>query len=81
MLHWNTQCFTMDFSDMFVVQDSAKQLVEQMQQGVEQVFTSSASLPILEQFHPEGYQWFMETYTLDKSLSIQGTEFQFYVRK
>lgn len=81
MLHWNTQCFTMDFSDMFVAQDSAKQLVEQMQQGVEQVFTSSASLPILEQFHPEGYQWFMETYTLDKSLSIQGTEFQFYVRK
>lgn len=30
MLHWNTQCFTMDFSDMFVAQDSAKQLVEQM---------------------------------------------------
>lgn len=81
MLHWNTLCFTMDFSDMFVAQDSAKQLVEQMQQGVEQVFTSSASLPVLEQFHPEGYQWFMEAYTLDKSLSIQGTEFQFYVRK
>lgn len=80
MLHWNTQCFTMDFSDMFVAQDSAKHLVEQMQQGVEYVFTSAPSLPILEKFYPEGYQWFMETYTLDKSFSIQGTEFQFFIR-
>lgn len=80
MLHWNTQCFTMDFSDMFVAQDSAKHLVEQMQQGVEYVFTSAPSLPILEKFYPEGYQWFMETYTLDKSFNVQGTEFQFYIR-
>jgi len=51
-----------------------------MQQGVEYVFTSAPSLPILEKFYPEGYQWFMETYTLDKSFNVQGTEFQFYIR-
>lgn len=81
-LHWNSQCFTMDFSDLFVAQKSAADLMEQMQQQeAPQVFTSAQSLPTLEKYNPKGYQWFCENYVLDKTFPIQGEEFQYYVKR
>lgn len=81
-LHWNTQCFTIDFSDMFVAQESAVKLERQLkEEGAKQVFTSQESLPIWEKFNPEGFRWFCENYTLDKTFPVNGIEFQYYVKK
>lgn len=80
-LHWNTQCFTMDFSDLFVAPQSAFTLETRLkEENIEQVFTSAASLPIWEDFNPEGYQWFCENYILDKTFTIGGQEFQYYIK-
>ena len=38
MLHWSTQCFTMDFSDMAVRPDSLKELKEQLKQRMHRQF-------------------------------------------
>ena len=45
LLHWNTQCFTMDFSDMAVIPESLQELQEQLTEAdAPYVFTSRSSL-------------------------------------
>lgn len=81
-LYWNTQCYTMDFSDMAVVPQTAENLFRKLEEEqIPHVFTSKSSLPILFSNCPEGYEWFLETYELQKSLPISYEEFQLYVRK
>lgn len=79
LLHWNTQCFTMDFSDMAVIPESLQELQEQLTEAdAPYVFTSRSSLPIWERNDPETYQWFSETYELDQTFPYYEEEFQFY---
>jgi hypothetical protein len=81
-MHWNTQCFTMDFCDLFVAPESAVTLEETLkEEGIGQVFTSRASLPIWEKFNPEGYQWFCENYELTKTFPMNSEEFQYYEKR
>ena len=82
LLHWNTQCFTMDFSDMAVIPESLQELQEQLiEADAPYVFTSRSSLPIWERNDPETYQWFSETYELDQTFPYYEEEFQFYRKK
>lgn len=82
LLHWNTQCFTMDFSDMAVIPKSLQELQEQLTEvDAPYVFTSRLSLPIWERNDPETYQWFSETYELDQTFPYYEEEFQFYRKK
>lgn len=82
LLHWNTQCFTMDFSDMAVLPESLQELQEQLiEADAPYVFTSRSSLPIWERNDPETYQWFGETYELDQTFPYYEEEFQFYRKK
>ena len=82
LLHWNTQCFTMDFSDMAVIPESLQELQEQLTEvDAPYVFTSRLSLPIWERNDPETYQWFSETYELDQTFPYYEEEFQFYRKK
>lgn len=82
LLHWNTQCFTMDFSDMAVIPESLQELQEQLTEAdAPYVFTSRSSLPIWERNDPETYQWFSETYELDQTFPYYEEEFQFYRKK
>ena len=82
LLHWNTQCFTMDFSDMAVIPESLQELQEQLiEADAPYVFTSRSSLPIWERNDPETYQWFSETYEMDQTFPYYEEEFQFYRKK
>ena len=82
LLHWNTQCFTMDFSDMAVIPESLQELREQLTEAdAPYVFISRSSLPIWERNDPETYQWFSETYELDQTFPYYEEEFQFYRKK
>lgn len=82
LLHWNTQCFTMDFSDMAVIPESLQELQEQLTEAdAPYVFTSRSSLPIWERNDLETYQWFSETYELDQTFPYYEEEFQFYRKK
>lgn len=81
-LHWNTNCFTMDFSDLGVAPDSAVQLIETIKnQEVPGIFTSGSSFPILQKVYPEGYQWFSENYKLEKTFQVYDEQFEYYVKK
>ncbi len=81
-LHWNTNCFTMDFSDLMIAPGSVVNMVERLKtENIPAAFTSARSLVIWEKNDPEGYQWFLENYTLDKSFPAGGVEFQYYVKK
>lgn len=82
LLHWNTQCFAMDFSNMAVIPESLQELQEQLTEAdAPYVFTSRSSLPIWERNDPETYQWFSETYELDQTFPYYEEEFQFYRKK
>lgn len=81
-LHWNTQYFGIDFSDMSVARQGAVRLTDTLnQQNIEQLITTKSSLPILERANPEGYQWFCETYMVEKSFPIYDEEYLYYVKK
>lgn len=81
-LHWNTNCYTMDFSDLMIAPGSAVYMVERMKnENIPAAFTSERSLVILEKYYPEGYQWFMENYVLDRTFPAGGVEFQYHVKK
>lgn len=81
-LHWSTQYFGIDFSDMSVARQGAVRVTDTLkEQGIEQLLTTKSSLPILEKSNPEGYQWFCENYTVEKTFTISGEEYQYYVKK
>lgn len=81
-LHWNTNCFTMDFSDLMIAPESARHMTERLQtEEIPAAFTSERSMGIWEKYDPEGYQWFLENYVLDKTFPAGGVEFQYYIKK
>ena len=81
-LHWNTQYFSIDFSDLSVVKQGGVRLADTLkEQNIEYLLTTKSTLPIWERNNPEEYQWFCENYTVEKSFSISLEEYQFYIRK
>ena len=81
-LHWNTQYFGIDFSDLSVVRQGGIRLADTLkEQKVEALLTTKSTLPIWERNTPEAYQWFCENYTVEKSFPIYDEEYQYYVRK
>lgn len=82
MLHWSTQCFTMDFSDMAVRPDSLKELKEQLEtEDAPAVFTNKSSLGIWQRNDPETYQWFCDTYKLNNRFSFYNEEFRYFTKR
>ena len=82
MLHWSTQCFTMDFSDMAVRPDSLKELKEQLKQRMHrQFFTNKSSLGIWQRNDLETYQWFCDTYKLNNRFSFYNEEFRYFTKR
>lgn len=80
-LHWSTQYFGIDFSDLAVVDNGAQRLMDTMkEQNVEQCLTTKSSLDILERSHPEVYQWFCDTYTVEKTFPIYSEEYLYYIK-
>lgn len=81
-MHWCTNCFTMDFSDLGVTPGAAENLIETMKTSdVTGAFTSQYSLDIFEKVYPEGYQWFMDTYMLEKTFPVYNDQFEYYVKR
>lgn len=81
-LHWNTQFFSIDFSDLAVAPQAAERLVRELQEkDVKQVVTTQMTMPIFQRQNPEGYEWFCENYVLDQSFQIHDEAYLFYVRK
>lgn len=81
-LHWSTQYFGIDFSDMSVAKQGAVRVTDTLkEQNIEQLITTKSSLPILERANPEGYQWFCETYAVEKTFAIYDEEYLYYVKK
>ena len=81
-LHWSTQYYSIDFSDMSVASQGAIRLIDTLkEENIEQLLTTQRSLPVLEKFNPEGYQWFCETYMVDKTFPIYDEEYLYFVRK
>ena len=82
MLHWSTQCFTMDFSDMAVRPDSLKELKEQLEtEDAPAVFTNKSSLGIWQRNDLETYQWFCDTYKLNNRFSFYNEEFRYFTKR
>ena len=82
MLHWSTQCFTMDFSDMAVRPDSLKELKEQLEtEAAPAVFTNKSSLGIWKRNDPETYQWFCDNYKLNETFSFYNEEFRYFMKR
>ena len=82
MLHWSTQCFTMDFSDMAVRPDSLKELKEQLEtEDAPAVFTNKSSLGIWQRNDLETYQWFCDTYKLNSRFSFYNEEFRYFTKR
>ena len=82
MLHWSTQCFTMDFSDMAVRPDSLKELKEQLEtEDAPAVFTNKSSLGIWKRNDPETYQWFCDNYKLNETFPFYNEEFRYFTKR
>ena len=82
MLHWSTQCFTMDFSDMAVRPDSLKELKEQLEtEDAPAVFTNKSSLGIWKRNDPETYQWFCDNYKLNEIFPFYNEEFRYFTKR
>ena len=82
MLHWSTQCFTMDFSDMAVRPDSLKELKEQLEtEDAPAVFTNKSSLGIWKRNDPKTYQWFCDNYKLNETFSFYNEEFRYFTKR
>ncbi len=81
-LQWDTQIYTMDFSDFLVSDGSCERLTAELQTlDAPALFTSDASLSTLAGHYEEGYQWFMDTYELQTEIPSLGQVFQYYVKK
>lgn len=82
MLHWSTQCFTMDFSDMAVRPDSLKELKEQLEtEDAPAVFTNKSSLGIWKRNDPVTYQWFCDNYKLNETFPFYNEEFRYFTKR
>ena len=82
MLHWSTQCFTMDFSDMAVRPDSLKELKEQLEtEDAPAVFTNKSSLEIWKRNDPKTYQWFCDNYKLNETFLFYNEEFRYFTKR
>ena len=82
MLHWSTQCFTMDFSDMAVRPDSLKELKEQLEtENAPAVFTNKSSLGIWKRNDPATYQWFCDNYKLNETFPFYNEEFRYFTKR
>ena len=82
MLHWSTQCFTMDFSDMAVRPDSLKELKEQLEtEDAPAVFTNKSSLGIWKRNDPATYQWFCDNYKLNETFPFYNEEFRYFTKR
>ena len=82
MLHWSTQCFTMDFSDMAVRPDSLKELKKQLEtEDAPAVFTNKSSLGIWKRNDPVTYQWFCDNYKLNETFSFYNEEFRYFTKR
>lgn len=82
MLHWSTQCFTMDFSDMAVRPDSLKELKEQLEtEDALAVFTNKSSLGIWKRNDPVTYQWFCDNYKLNETFPFYNEEFRYFTKR
>lgn len=81
-LHWNTQYYSIDFCDLSVASQGATRLINTLREkNIEQLLTTQNSLPLLERYNPEGYQWFRETYTMEKTFPVHTEEYVYYVKK
>ena len=82
MLHWSTQCFTMDFSDMAVRPDSLKELKEQLEtEDAPAVFTNKSSLGIWKRNDTVTYQWFCDNYKLNETFLCYNEEFRYFTKR
>lgn len=80
-LHWSTQYFSIDFSDLSVAKQGGVRLIDTLQEeNVEHLMTTSSTLPVLERNYPEGYQWFCENYEVEKSFPIYDEEYLYYTK-
>lgn len=81
-LQWDTQIYTMDFSDFLVSDGSCERLEADLQAlDAPAVLTSDVSLGIWARYYEQGYQWFMDTYALETEIATNGQVLQYYVKK
>lgn len=82
MLGWDTNCYTLDFTDISVRPYVADWMLQDMQnKDVTEVFTSANSIKHLEKYSSDRNAWFSENYLLEKEFTYKGFTFQYYTKQ
>lgn len=82
MLGWNTNCYTLDFTDLSVLPEAADHVIEDLKsKEVPEVFVGQATIEKLKSFAPESYRWFNSHYQLVKEYNFAGSTFKHFALK
>lgn len=82
MLGWDTNCYTLDFTDISVRPYVADWMLQDMRsKDVPEVFTSANSIKHLEKYSSDRNTWFSENYLLEKEFTYKGFTFQYYTKQ
>jgi len=81
LLHWNTNCYTLDFVDMSLRPQVADYVLQDLQQkNPPAIFTAEEALPSLRKYASTDTTWLDQTYTPSKTFEYRGTTFIYHTR-
>lgn len=82
MLRWDTQCYTLDFSDLGIRPETADTVIEDIRQKeLPAYLVGEDTYKKLEKFASDKNQWLEEHYKLEQEFEFQGAVFGYYTKK
>lgn len=81
MLRWDTQCYTLDFSDLSVRPQVADYLIEDIKaKDLDSFLAGEKSMEHLARFASDENKWLTGHYKLSQEFEFQGAIFQYYTK-
>lgn len=82
MLRWDTECYTLDFSDISVRPQVADYVIEDIRQkDIPAFLVGENTIKKLRDFSSDQNQWLEANYQIDQEFEFQGCIFQYFVKK
>lgn len=82
ILRWDTQCYTLDFSDLSIRPQVADQVIEDIRQkDLPAYLVGENTYKKFKKFAADHNQWLEEHYRLAQEFEFQGAEFGYYTKK
>ncbi len=82
MLRWNTQCYTLDFSDISVRPQVADYVIEDIRsKDLPGFLVGENTIKKLRNFSSDQNQWLEEHYQITQEFEFQGAVFQYFTKK